>query len=134
MGAPMFISYTTLFIAQIWGPVIFAVALGIFMSRSYYVKIYRDLERDALAVFMFGMVAMTAGITQILFHNSWGTLPEIVVSVIGWGLLVKGSAFIIAPKIVDRAGDWWANMKLIPLAGVVCLLIGGYLSWFGYFA
>ncbi len=125
---------TTLFLAQIWGPVLVAVALGIFISGSYYAKIYRDLEKDVLAVLIFGMTAMSAGIAQISFHNVWDTFPQIVVSFLGWGLLLKGILFTVAPRFVDRAGDAWAKLKLIPLAGILTILAGGYLTWFAYLA
>lgn len=123
----------TTFLAQLWGPTILAVGLGVFINRSYYIKIYRDLERSPLAVLVFGMVAMTAGIAHVHFHNVWDTLPHIVVSFLGWGLLIKGALFLIVPKFVDQAGDGWVNLKLIPLAGGLMLLIGGYLTSFAYF-
>lgn len=124
----------TTFLAQIWGPVIFAIALGVFVSRGYYLKIYRDLEKETLAVLIFGMVAMAAGIAQVLAHNVWNTPLEIIISLLGWGLLLKGAAFAIAPKIVDWSGDMFINSKLIPFIGAAMLVLGAYLSWVGYFA
>jgi hypothetical protein len=124
----------TTFLAQLWGPVMLAIGIGIFTSRAYYVRIYRELEKDAPAVLIFGMVAMAAGIAQISYHNIWDTLPQVVVSLLGWGALAKGAVFIIAPKFVDRAGDRWANLKMIPFAGGIVLLIGAYLTWFSYLA
>jgi hypothetical protein len=47
----------TIFLAQIWGPVILAVGIGVFTSRSYYLKVYRDLEKETLAVLLFAMFA-----------------------------------------------------------------------------
>ncbi len=125
---------TTIFLAQLWGPILLAVALGIFFSASYYRRIYRELEKDSLAVLLFGMTATAAGIAHVLFHNSWASTPEIVVSLLGWGLLLKGMLFIIAPGFVDRAGDRWAKLKLIPFAGALTLLVGLYLTWFAYLA
>ncbi len=123
-----------MFLAQLWGPALLAVGVGVFTSHTYYVKIYRDLEKDALAVLVLGMLAMAVGTAQVLAHNIWSTFPQIVISILGWGTLLKGAAFLVAPGAVDRAGDMWANLKLIPLAGVSMLLIGGYLSWFAYLA
>ena len=123
---------TTTFLALLWGPTIIAVGLGVFISRSYYIRIYRDLERSPLAVLVFGMAAMTAGIAHVYFHNIWDTLPHVIVSFLGWGLLIKGALFLVAPNFVDKAGDGWANAKLIPLAGGIMLLVGGYLTWFAY--
>lgn len=124
---------TTTFLAALWGPSILAVGLGVFLSRSYYIGIYRDLEKSALASLVFGMMAMAAGLAQVHFHNAWGTLPEFVVSLLGWGLLVKGALFLVFPRFVDKAGDAWVNLKLVPFAGVLMLVLGVYLTWLGYF-
>lgn len=123
---------TTIFLAQIWGPVIFAVGLGIFVSRNYYIKIYRDLEKEKFAALVFGMIALAAGAAHIGAHNTWGTLPEIVISLLGWGLFIKGAMLTIAPKLADKAGDWTVKSKLVPSAGGFALLVGVYLSWLGY--
>ena len=123
----------TIFLAKLWGPAILAVGLGIFVSRNYYIKIYRDLEKDALAVLVFGMMAMTAGIAHILFHNIWDIFLEGVLSFYGWAILVKGALFVIVPDFVDRAGNFWVNKNLIPLAGILTIIAGIYLSWVGYF-
>jgi hypothetical protein len=125
---------TTIFLASIWGPIILAMGLGIFVSRSYYVRIYRDLEKDALAVLTFGMLAMAVGIIQIKAHDVWNNLPEIVVSLIGWMLLVKGAMFTIIPRVVDKSGDWVLRTKLMIAVGVMTLIIGAYLSWIAYIA
>lgn len=123
---------TTLFLAQIWGPTILAVGIGIFVSRGYYIKIYRDLEKEKFATLVFGMMAVAAGAAHIGAHNTWGTLPEIVVSFLGWGLFAKGAVLTIAPKLADKAGDWTVKSKLIPWTGGFAVLIGVYLCWLGY--
>lgn len=122
----------TIFLAKLWGPVILAVGVGIFVSRNYYIKIYRDLEKDTLAVLIFGMVAMPVGIMHIMVHNVWGSFAQGLISFLGWGLLAKGILFLIAPQFVDKAGDYWANKKLVPIAGLLVFVLGIYLVWFGY--
>lgn len=124
----------TIFLASLWGPVLLVVAVGILLNRSYYAKIYRDLDKDVLAVLVFGMVGMTAGIAHIQFHNVWDTVPQMIVSFLGWGLVAKSALFLAAPSFVDKTGDTWAKYKLIPVAGILTLIAGGYLTWFAYFA
>lgn len=124
----------TTYLASIWGPVMLAVALGVFMNAAYYRKVYRDLEQDTLAALVFGMLAMAIGIMQVQVHNLWDTVPQILVSLLGWAVLLKGAAFLLAPKLVDSMGDRWANMKLIPVAGTAMLLLGGYLTYIAYLA
>lgn len=123
---------TTIFLAELWGPVLLAIGVGFFVSREYYTQIYRDLEKNSFMLFIFGIFAMGASIAQILFHNTWDTLPEIVISILGWGTLIKGTLFVVFPSFVSQAGQWWVRHSAVWLAGVLMLLVGGYLTWFAY--
>lgn len=125
---------TTIFLAQIWGPILLAVGLGIFISRNYYLKIYRELEKNTLAVLVFGIASMAVGIAQIGIHNVWSTLPEIIISILGWGTLVKGIMFLIVPNFVDKAGDWEAKSSFVSVGGIFLIVVGAYLTWFAYLA
>lgn len=124
---------STTFLAQVWGPAVLAVGLGIFISRNYYIKIYKDLDKNTLAVLLFGIVMIVVGIIQVGMHNVWGSLSEVVLSLIGWGTLVKGFAFTIVPNLVAKAGDWEVHSGLVPAAGALTLIVGIYLTWVGYF-
>ena len=124
----------TTFLAQLWGPVILAIGIGMFVSRSFYLRIYRDIEKGAFAALIFGGASMAAGIAQIGVHNLWNSPAEMLVSLLGWGLLIKGAYFVIAPGSADRWGDYAARANVIPVVGVVMLVAGGYLSWLGFIA
>lgn len=123
---------TTIYLMQIWGPILLAVGLGFFVSKKYYTSLYRDLDKQSFAVFVFAMFAIAFGIVQVQAHNTWGSFAEIVVSLLGWGLLVKGIMFAIWPDFVDRAAEWESKSKLIPVAGALMLILGAYLTWVGY--
>lgn len=124
----------TTLLAAIWGPILLAVGLGFFVSTKYYLSIYRDMEKQIFAVFFFGLFAMATGILHIFIHNVWGSVSEIVVSLLGWGLLVKGIICVAFPGLADRSGDWVLGIKLVPAAGALAFILGAYLSWIGYFA
>lgn len=124
----------TAFLAQIWGPILVAIGVGFFVSRAYYVRIYRDLEQAPFAVLFFGMVAMAAAIAQISFHNTWDTLPEIIITLLGWALLIKGVVCVVVPRLADKGGDFTVGLKIVPAVGSIAIVIGAYLSWFAYFA
>lgn len=125
---------TTMFLASLWGPAILAVGVGFFVSREHYLRIYRDIQREPFALLVFGMAGIAAAIAQINIHNVWETLPEMIISFLGWALLLKSLALMIMPNITDKlAGRIAANSTLITIVGITMLLIGGYLSWLSYF-
>lgn len=117
---------------QLWGPALLAIGIGFFTSRNYYSKIYKDLEKQPFALFLFAIIAIPAGIAHILAHNVWGNFPEVVVSLLGWGLLIKGVMFALAPRFVDQAAEWEAKSKLVPLAGALMIILGAYLMLTGF--
>lgn len=123
---------TTIFLMQLWGPILLALGCGFFTSRKYYERLYRDLDKQSFAVFIFAIIAIAAGIAQVHAHNTWNTLPEIIISILGWGTLIKGFIFAIAPKFVDRTAEKEAKMNLIPLAGICMILVGAYLTIVGF--
>ena len=124
----------TTVLAQIWGPIVLAVGLGMFVSRAHYARIYRNLENEALAILVFAMAGIAAGVLQVTSYSLWGTPAQILISFLGWALLVKSAMLAIIPGVADRFGDWAADARLITFAGGVMILVGSYLSWIGFFA
>lgn len=123
---------TTAFLASLWGPAILAIGAGMMLNKSYYVKIYRNIQGEMLAVLVLGMAAIAVGVAQIQAHNSWNSLPEALVSFLGWGLFIKGVAMAVFPKFADKGGDFAADSKIVPSVGIVLVLLGAYLSWFAF--
>lgn len=123
----------TIFLAQLWGPAMLAVGVGIFVSKDYYIKIYRDIEKEPLALLLFGFVGVAASIAHIQAHNVWGTLPEIIISFFGWALLAKALVFLIKPRLADQWGNYVSAAKMVPAATITAIVLGGYLTWVGYF-
>lgn len=123
----------TMFLASLWGPALLVLGIGFFTSPGFYTRIYRDVEKASFAMLIFGVGGMMAAIAQISVHNLWNTWPAIIISLLGWGTLLKAVVYTIKPDIADKGGDWVVASKLVLTAGVLLLVIGGYLTWFAYF-
>ncbi len=123
----------TSLLAEIWGPILVAVGVGILISPNHYRRVYQDLKNETLAGLLFAMVGMAAALAQIHFHNVWGNFPEIVISLLGWSLFLKSAAFAISPATVEKTARWYGkNTPWIALSAIVCLVLGLYLCWFVY--
>ena len=126
---------TTLFLAQLIGPVMLAVGAGIFFSRDYYMKVYRHLENETLAVFVSGITALVIGIVMVMSHNVWSSLITYIISLVGWLSIAKGLLLIITPKTVSKMGDAFAKSpSMFTFAGLLYTILGVYVSYMAYFA
>lgn len=125
---------TTILIAQFVGPVILAVGIGVFFSRNYYVKIYRNLEQETLAVLMGGISILVAGIAMVMYHNKWDSFTSGLVSFIAWASIVKGIILISFPQMANKFGDMVADSRLFGFVSIFATACGAYLSYIAYLA
>jgi hypothetical protein len=82
------------------------------------------------AVFVEALLNLNFGALVVAFHNVW-TGPPVVLTVLGWGLVVKGLVRLIAPELGLRA-----YRRIEPerawqfrVAGIIALALSAF---FGY--
>jgi hypothetical protein len=72
-------------------------------------------------------------ITLALVHSDTSSVAAILVHVIAWGGIVKASALILFPAAVVAKARALERAGFLNVVVVVCFLVGGYFTWFGYF-
>ncbi|MEN9338266.1 MAG: hypothetical protein RIQ41_580 [Candidatus Parcubacteria bacterium] len=123
---------TTLFLAQLIGPSMLAVGLGIFFSKKYYLNAFRYLEKETVAVLTTGLIALVVGLVIVLKYQAWGTPLEYIVSIIGWMSIVKGTLLLVVPRFVDRIGEYFSKTSMLPMFGAIYIVLGVYVSYIAY--
>ncbi len=125
---------TTTLIAQLAGPTLIAVGLGMLLNRSLYAKMYTAVATEVLAVFFMAIVMIIVGYLIVLNHNLWSTPTEIIVSLLGWGTLLKGIVLVVLPQWTANFTSKLPLYTLLPFAAIVTIVLGSYLVWAADFA
>lgn len=126
---------TAVFVARVFGIFYLAAAVGMILNRSFYQKFMEDYSNNAVLIFLTGMIALVAGTVIVLLHNVWAANWTVLVTIIGWGGLIKGVWIIIFPETVPRFMEIYRNnTKLLTAHSVVALVFGIVLAYFGFFA
>ena len=86
---------------------------------------------DKPLMFTYAIISLGLGVAMVLGHNVWsrGALPA-VVSLVGWLILAKGLALLLAPGMFERMQ--YREHFYLYLAP--SLVIGLYLAWAGFTA
>lgn len=121
---------THVFLAAILGPLYFVLGLSFLVYSKAWMKLFKDLSKNhfhrlpiALAEFILAMVIL-------LTHNAWEPTPWILITLTGWGMLLESVFYLLAPgDTMKTVYKWFANDTFFQVGGVICALIGGYLSW-----
>ncbi|MCA1658146.1 MAG: hypothetical protein LC627_02480 [Verrucomicrobiaceae bacterium] len=86
-------------------------------------------EKGEIGSFLNGFVHFPLGAFIVAFHNVWhGTIP-VIVTIIGWGLVVKSTIYFTYPRLglrmletvsLERSWQYVA-------AGVMSIALGGFI-------
>jgi hypothetical protein len=123
----------TVYLARLIGLFIVLLIVDLLLHGSAVVE---SGMADKPLVFTYGFISLGLGLAMVLGHNVWsgGALP-VVVTVVGWLILVKGLLLLYLPP--ETLTGMYAGIRFsehLFLYVVPSLLIGLYLTWAGFTA
>lgn len=125
----------SIFIAKILGPCIVVAGIGLLFNMEFYRNVMLDYAKNSFLIFFGGIIALIVGILILLFHNVWEMSWPVIITIYGWGGLIKGIWLIVFPKTVPGVMQAYQNNKaLLAVHSIVILVLGGFLTYMGYFA
>lgn len=95
-------------------------------------ELFSRVRRPAVAGFVNAAVHLPLGLLIAAFHDVW-TWPGVVVTVIGWALVLKGALQLMFPQWSQRTlalpGEGASGGRRYRMAGPAMLPCVGMLGW-----
>ncbi|MFL6798168.1 MAG: hypothetical protein ACJ8F3_12220 [Xanthobacteraceae bacterium] len=127
------ISSTSVFLARLIGPVLVAIAIGMLANRDHYRRIADDGLRSPALIYVSGVLTLAAGLAILLTHNIWVASWRVLITLLGWLLVIGGAVRILVPQQSEGMGRWLLkHPQGMLVAPIVLLAIGAVLCFFGY--
>ena len=124
----------TIFLAKIYGLVFTAVGLGMLINAKYYRKNIDDLLKNPGVMYLGGFMALVVGFLIVTYHNLWVKDWRILITIFGWIGLIKGVTLIVFPKKAMELSASMLKKDNFTIYGVIALLLGIIVGYFGFFA
>lgn len=126
---------TSIFIAKIFGIAYIVFGIGLVFNLDYYRRMMADFCKSSVMVFYGGFIALAIGLAIVLNHNIWTANWTVIITLIGWGGILKGFWLIVFPDSVTRFMQFYEKNKNILLAhSLVALVLGIALTILAYSA
>ena len=78
---------------------------------------------------------MLWGLLIVLSHNIWELSAAGIITFMGWASLIKGATFLVVPNFLFKLSKPILKCgTTVKVAMAIWLIMGGYLSYVGYFA
>jgi uncharacterized protein YjeT (DUF2065 family) len=125
----------SIFLAKAWGLLLLLVGLGGLIDRKYYQEIIKNFTKLPWEMLATGWVALAAGLAMITYHNIWqGEWWVILITLFGWVTFVRGVFRLLIPRLIMRwTGVFLKSCTALSVSWVLCVALGGVLTYYGFF-
>jgi uncharacterized membrane protein len=121
------------YLAKLIGPLFLAIGIGMLVNAPLYRAMGAQFLQSAALIYLTGILALPVGIAILLAHNVWAADWRVIITVLGWLAIIGGAVRIIVPQFVQHIGGAALHLAALPfIGGVIVLVLGGVLSFFGY--
>lgn len=125
----------SMLLARLLGPLLLVPGIGILINPRAFRAIGNELIGSPTFVYVFGLLDFVAGLAIVLFHNRWLVGWPVLITLIGWALLIRGAVRILAPRAVaSYAKSIVDKYFFFPYTGTAAVILGLVLCYFGYLA
>jgi len=122
----------SIFIARIVSVIYFTMGLGMLINSSYYRKAFERMMQESGVLFMGGYMGILLGFMLVTAHNVWVKDWPVLITIIGWALLIKGIILLTLPGTMIRLTHPLLKGKHFHTIAVVALILGVVFGYFGF--
>lgn len=122
------------FFARFLGMMLVVVCLGLLANQRFYNRVFQDFLKTPGLIFVIGVIDLVVGLFVILLHNLWVWDWRVVITIIGWVILLRGVARIILPELVLKHAAKIVESQyttVITTSALLFLLLGVFLLYKG---
>ena len=124
---------TTIFLGKIIALYLLVSGLGFLLSSRFYENLLKNSDKsDPMTVNLSGMVHFLIGIAIATNHFLWSNVLEIIVTLLGFGFLIKGITLIVFPSLTLKSTK--TSVKLLRISGIGFIIVSLFLGYMSYFA
>ncbi len=103
----------SILLAKFSGPYITVIGIDLLFNPKVFQEILDDFFKNAALVYVTRLITFVMGLAIVLFHNLWVLDWRIIVTLLGWNILIKGAWLIISSDTSAKMAALFAkNNKL----------------------
>jgi uncharacterized membrane protein HdeD (DUF308 family) len=105
---------------------IFFVVVGVSMvanGKATAAAVEESVQNKGI-LFMWGILALLIGAVIVVFNNVWASGLTLLITILGWLALVKGTFILLLPGPAASLYKKCGKSGLLTVAGVVMVVLG----------
>ncbi|MFZ2315351.1 MAG: hypothetical protein WAW86_06820 [Gammaproteobacteria bacterium] len=123
----------SIFLGRVLGIYLIIISLSMLLQMQVFFERVNALIGNPALMFVVGFFTLILGVLVVVGHNVWRWDWRVLITIIGWLILLKGASIIFYPQFIDHATALFIqNMTVAYVVGGIDLLLGVVLCYFGF--
>lgn len=89
------------FLAKAIGIYFIIICTAFFINMEKFLNLIQTLVNDAPLMFVTGFFTVILGILMVVGHNVWRFNWRVIITIIGWLILLKGASILLYPPYIQ---------------------------------
>ena len=124
----------SIFLAQLIGLYSIIIGFSMLIKRKMLMGIFHEIFTSRALSYIMGVVIVIIGLLLVLNHNIWKGTREVIITIVGWFVLLEGIAYVFfSKKTLAKSLEWVHNKKVYYAIALVYIVLGAYLTYSGFF-
>ena len=124
---------TSIFLARVIGLIGIISTLAIIFNYKKSLAFDAESIKNPLLSYLSGFLFLILGVLLVVSHSVWVFDWRLIITLLGWIILLKGVGRIFFPLAVRRLIEKKKNNRIFFLGEIVVLLLSLYLLYRGFF-
>ena len=120
-----------MWIAGVFGPFLAILGLWMLLYADSLVKVWTAIKNTPALVYLISVITLLLGIIIVKEYNVWAWDAYLLVTLLGWFLLVRGLMGLFVPQVLIKLT--MGKPSVAKIQGIVPFVWGLALSWVAYF-
>lgn len=126
---------STMYLAKLIGPVMLTLGLFVVFNPTRVSRMGREVLASDALLLIAGVITLPAGLAIVLSHNIWVAGWPVLITVMGWIMIVAGLARILLPGLMQSIGAVMLEKPIVTtIPGLLMASIGAFFCYQGYIA
>lgn len=123
---------TSVFLARVIGLFVTLSTAAILLRYKKALELEAAVVKNPMTTYLSGFLILILGILLVVSHQLWTSDWRVIITVIGWLVLLKGLLRIFFPEAVGKLIAKKQRNRHFVWAEVAVLLLGLYLLYQGF--
>ena len=121
------------FLSKVIGLYEIIISLAMLINMKQFTADIQGMMNNGPLMIYIGCVTVIMGILLVVSHNIWEWTWRLLVTIVSWIVLLKGSSILLFPHVLDQITlQFVTNSNFAYSVAVIDLILGILFCYFGF--